>query len=50
MSLEWGKMIATVNVGSANSRAKMGRWIDKWQEEGKKGKTEVVKYRELDYW
>jgi DNA cross-link repair 1A protein len=51
MSLEWGKMIATVNVGSANSRGKMGKWVEKWETETKKrGKTEVVKYRELDYW
>lgn len=44
-------MIATVNVGSAISREKMGRWVEKWEAERKKrGKTEVVKYRELDYW
>jgi DNA cross-link repair 1A protein len=51
MSLEWGKMIATVNVGSAISRGKMGRWVEKWEAERKKrGKTEVVNYRELNYW
>ncbi|KZP21085.1 DRMBL-domain-containing protein [Athelia psychrophila] len=51
MSLEWTKMIATVNVGSAVSRGKMGRWVERWEAERKKrGKTEIVKYRELDYW
>jgi DNA cross-link repair 1A protein len=51
MSLEWGKMIATVNVGSAISRGKMGKWVEKWEAERKKrGKSEIVKYRELDYW
>jgi len=40
-------MIATVNVGSANSRAKMGKWVEKWEGERKKrGKTKVVEYRE----
>jgi DNA cross-link repair 1A protein len=51
MSLEWDRMIATVNVGSAISRAKMDKWVDKWKAERKKsGKIEVIKYRELDYW
>lgn len=51
MSFDWGKMIATVNVGSANSRGKMARWVERWENERKrKGKTEVVKYREVDYW
>lgn len=51
MSLEWSKMIATVNVGSTVSRGKMARWVEKWEAERKKrGQTEVVKYRELDYW
>ena len=51
MSFDWGKMIATVNVGSENSRGKMARWVEKWENERKrKGKTEVVKYRNVDYW
>lgn len=51
MSLEWGKVIATVNVGSANSRGKMARWIERWEVERKKrGNTEVVKYQDEDYW
>ena len=51
MSFDWGKMIATVNVGSANSRGKMAKWVEKWENERKrKGKTEVVQYRNVDYW
>jgi len=51
MSLEWGTMIATVNVGNATSRAKMEKWVDKWEAERKKnGKIEVVKYEQLDSW
>ncbi|KAF7983348.1 hypothetical protein HWV62_22317 [Athelia sp. TMB] len=51
MSLEWTKMIATVNVGSAVSRGKMSKWVERWEAERKKrGKMEIVKYRELDYW
>ncbi|KAJ2915479.1 hypothetical protein MD484_g4933, partial [Candolleomyces efflorescens] len=51
MSLNWGKMIATVNVGSERSRAKMSRWVSKWEAERKKqGHTQIVPHRHLDYW
>ncbi|KAJ2934029.1 hypothetical protein H1R20_g3046, partial [Candolleomyces eurysporus] len=51
MSLNWGKMIATVNVGSERSRAKMSRWVSKWEAERKKqGQTQIVPHRHLDYW
>ncbi|KZT67353.1 DRMBL-domain-containing protein [Daedalea quercina L-15889] len=51
LSLDWGKMIATVNVGSENARKKMGKWIERWDAERKKrGKGEVVGYRAEDYW
>ena len=51
LSLDWGKMIATVNVGSENARNKMGKWIERWDAERKKrGKGEVVEYRAKDYW
>jgi len=51
MSLNWGKMIATVNVGSETSRGKMAKWVSKWEAERKKqGKELVVPYRHIDYW
>ncbi|KAF4593193.1 hypothetical protein EYR38_008905 [Pleurotus pulmonarius] len=52
MSFEWGRMIATVNVGSEMSRAKMAKWVQKWEaERRKRGRgTTVVPYRKLDYW
>lgn len=51
MSFNWSKMIATVNVGSENSRNKMNRWIHKWEAERKKViSAEIVPYRHLDYW
>ncbi|KAG9223867.1 hypothetical protein CCMSSC00406_0007729 [Pleurotus cornucopiae] len=52
MSFEWGRMIATVNVGSETSRAKMAKWVQKWEaERRKKGKgAPVVSYRKVDYW
>lgn len=44
-------MIATVNVGSESSRGKMAKWVERWEKERKsRGKVEVVKYREIDYW
>ncbi|KAH9832571.1 DRMBL-domain-containing protein [Rhodofomes roseus] len=51
LSLDWGRMIATVNVGSENSRKKMGKWIERWEAERKKrARDEVVSARADDYW
>ncbi|KAH8108880.1 DRMBL-domain-containing protein [Phellopilus nigrolimitatus] len=36
LSLDWGRMIATVNVGSAASRAKMQKWVERWEAERKR--------------
>ncbi|KAJ7183071.1 DNA repair metallo-beta-lactamase-domain-containing protein, partial [Mycena haematopus] len=51
LSIHWGRMIATVNVGSERSRAKMTWWIKKWEAEKKKRKKdEAVPHRRADYW
>ena len=54
LSINVGKMVATVNVGSANSRGKMQRWFDKWEAERKRrlndGKSAIIKPRHSDYW
>ncbi|TDL15657.1 DRMBL-domain-containing protein [Rickenella mellea] len=56
LSFEWVKMIATVNVGSQNSRAKIARWVEKWEAEKRKrrkegnGKDGMVPFRRTDYW
>jgi DNA cross-link repair 1A protein len=55
LSLDWSRMIATVNVGNAKSRGKMERWFEKWQAERMKrlkpgGEHDVVDYRGLDHW
>ncbi|KAJ7777463.1 DNA cross-link repair protein pso2/snm1 [Mycena metata] len=51
LSLQWGRMIATVNVGSERSRAKMTGWMQKWEAERKKRKKgEMVPHRRADYW
>ncbi|KIP04536.1 hypothetical protein PHLGIDRAFT_93386 [Phlebiopsis gigantea 11061_1 CR5-6] len=51
LSVDWGRMIATVNVGSEASRGKMAKWVEKWEAEKKKrGKVEVVPHRSPDYW
>jgi DNA cross-link repair 1A protein len=51
LSLNWGKMIATVNVGSERSRGKMIKWFEKWEaERRKRGKDVIIAHREADYW
>ena len=51
LSFDWGRMIATVNVGSETSRGKMAKWVEKWEVEKKKrGKIEVVQFRSPEYW
>ena len=51
MSFSWVKMIATVNVGSESSRAKMAKWVAKWEaERRKRGKDTVVLHHHPDYW
>ncbi|KAI8996416.1 DNA repair metallo-beta-lactamase-domain-containing protein [Trametes punicea] len=51
LSLDWGRMIATVNVGSEASRGKMAKWVERWQAERKKrGGAKMVEHRAEDYW
>lgn len=49
LSIEWVKMIATVNVGSEKSRGQMGRWFEKWEMERRKSGMVVIPRTE-DYW
>ncbi|KAL0953366.1 hypothetical protein HGRIS_004603 [Hohenbuehelia grisea] len=51
LSFDWGKMIATVNVGSESSRAKMAKWVARWEAEKKKRvKVVPIPYRHEEYW
>jgi DNA cross-link repair 1A protein len=50
LSIEWEKMIATVNIGSEGSRTKMNQWFERWRKERVKRKGTIVQYRDIDYW
>ena len=50
LSIEWEKMIATVNIGSEASRAKMNQWFERWKKAKAKRKESIVEYRNIDYW
>ncbi|KIY44984.1 DRMBL-domain-containing protein [Fistulina hepatica ATCC 64428] len=51
MSMDWRKIIATVNVGSERSRAKMAKWFGRWEADRRKSPVGyVVESRSPDYW
>lgn len=51
LSVDWGKIVATVNVGSEVGRGRMNKWFEKWGNErrrrGEKGEPSVVPFRYL---
>ncbi|KAI0319974.1 DNA repair metallo-beta-lactamase-domain-containing protein [Amylostereum chailletii] len=50
LSVDWVRIIATVNVESEAGRGKIGAWIARWDAERKKRGKGVVPYRSVDYW
>ena len=50
LSTEWEKMIATVNIGSEASRARMNKWFERWKKAKAKRSELIVHYRDIDYW
>ncbi|QRV74289.1 DNA repair metallo-beta-lactamase [Ceratobasidium sp. AG-Ba] len=50
LSVDWARMIATVNVGNAASRAKMSVWFDKWARARKERGNAIVEHRSVEYW
>ena len=49
LSVDWARIIATVNVESAKSRAKIQAWIGRWEvERGRR--VGPPPYRTLEYW
>ncbi|GAA5892363.1 DNA cross-link repair protein PSO2 [Sporobolomyces salmoneus] len=54
LSLDYVRIIPTVNVHNVNSRNKMKEWIDRWAAEKKRRQDarmpKVVPYRNVNYW
>ncbi|GEM08342.1 DNA repair protein Pso2/Snm1 [Rhodotorula toruloides] len=54
LSLDWTRVIPTVNVHTASSRNKMKGWIDRWSAEKKRRADaklpKIVPYRNVNYW
>ncbi|KAE8234279.1 hypothetical protein CF326_g677 [Tilletia indica] len=54
LSLDYDRIIATVNVGNPTSRAKMEKWFERWATEKKRrrkaGEPDRLPSRTLDYW
>ncbi|KAG9312825.1 DNA cross-link repair protein pso2/snm1 [Chiua virens] len=48
LSCDWGRIIPTVNVGNPTSRAKMTKWLKRWELE--KCNKLSVQPRTTDYW
>ncbi|PWN31329.1 DRMBL-domain-containing protein [Meira miltonrushii] len=49
LSVDYDRIIATVNVGNPNSRNKMARWFEKWKAEKKRRNGEAVEPRSPDF-
>jgi hypothetical protein len=49
LSVDWVRIIATVNVGNPTSRNKMARWFEKWKAERKRREYKPVEARTADY-
>lgn len=54
LSLDWTRVIPTVNVHTASSRNKMKGWIDRWGAEKKRRADaklpKIVPFRNVHYW
>ncbi|CAE6466262.1 unnamed protein product [Rhizoctonia solani] len=50
LSIDWDRMVATVNVGSAESRQKMQTWFEKWAKSRRDRAGAMVEHRCEDYW
>ncbi|KAF8262628.1 DNA repair metallo-beta-lactamase-domain-containing protein [Lactarius quietus] len=51
MSLDWARIVATVNVESPASRAKISAWVARWEAERRRRPVGFVPpYRALEYW
>ena len=50
LSVDYVRIIATVNVGNPTSRAKMARWFEKWKAEKKRRNYRPVEPRTDDYY
>ena len=53
LSIDWARIVATVNVERASSRAKISAWVARWEAERRAqggGAVVVQPYRSPEYW
>ncbi|KAI0272307.1 DRMBL-domain-containing protein [Gloeopeniophorella convolvens] len=50
LSVDWARIVATVNVENASGRNKIATWVARWEAERKRRPPGIVPYRTIEYW